>query len=234
MQAMLSVDILFNEKTQEVKNKAKSKLAPEFVYLINSFPFHSISNPKDQILATIDTHLPPYERATALVESYLQHISLFFRPVRREQIMEELIPKFYKRSRGAGHEPNAASARDSSEIVEHELALLLAVFACGAAGDLTLEACNEEGEMYQHLARCALSLHSVFEGTSLATVQAIALIGTYDMHSASAHTVESAFKLLSLSLCLGITVSNESSCVDYKTLLRCLFIYRLVFVRDLC
>lgn len=36
----------------------------------------------------IKERLPSYERATALVEAYLQHLSWFFRPVERDQIME--------------------------------------------------------------------------------------------------------------------------------------------------
>lgn len=197
----------FDESTQEIKRKAYSRLAPEIADLSKSFPFSPIHNPRDRIIAAIETRLPSYDRATALVEAYLQHVSLFFRPVKREQIMEELIPTFYMHRKG--------EQRDSSEIVEHQLALLLAVFACGAAGDLTLEACNEEGETYWQLARSALSLHSIFEGTSLTTVQAVALIGVYDIHSASVQTIESAFKLLTLALCLGISVSSCAAYVNY-------------------
>lgn len=118
--------------------------------------------------------MPSYDRATALVEAYLQHISSFFRPVSREQITEELLPKFFRRSSGGLRVPaSVAAPRSGTGILEHQLALL-AIFACGAAGDLTLEAsleaCDEEDETYRQLAQSALSLHSVFEGTSLATV----------------------------------------------------------------
>ena len=136
-----------------------------------------------------------------MVESYLQNTSSLFRPIKRDQIVEELIPLFYKR-RGP---PKQSTV--SSEIAAHQLALLLAVFACGAAGDLTQETCNEEGETYKQLAQCALGLYSVFEGTSLATVQALALMGAYDLYSASVQTLESAFKLLGLAHCLAITVN---------------------------
>ena len=156
------------------------------------------------MMQILESHLPSYDRATALVEVYVQHISFFFRPVKREQIVGELIPKFYKRH---GRDEKRA-AKDDAEITEHQLALLFAVFACGAAGDLTLDSCNEEGETYRQLARSALSLHSVFEGTSFATVQAVATIGAYDFHSASSQTIESAFKILSLALGLGITVHS--------------------------
>lgn len=115
--------------------------------------------------------MPSYDRATALVEAYLQHISSFFRPVSREQITEELLPKFFRRGSGGLRVPAAVAApRSGTEILEHQLALLLAIFACGAAGDLILEACDEEDETYRQLAQSALSLHYVFEGTSLAMV----------------------------------------------------------------
>lgn len=192
-----------------------SKLPVEVAHVAETFPFVPIRLPKDRILSAIESRLPSYDRASILVEAYLQNISSFFRPVRREQIMGELLPKFYK------HQDITQSPNDDHEIAAHQLALMLAVFACGAAGDLTMESCNEEGEMYKHLARSALGMHSVFEGTSLATVQALALVGAYDLYSASTETIESAFKLLGLAHCLGITVSlnhsflNPSSNTEY-------------------
>lgn len=206
-----SIQTAYDKRSEEVKRVVYSKLPPEITHLATTFPFSSINNSKETIIAAIESRLPTYERATALVEAYIQHIACFFRPVRREQIMEELIPKFFKRNRNARYEPvSSSSPRYGSEIFEHQLALLFAVFACGAAGDLTLEACNEEGETYRQLARSALSLHSVFEGTSLATVQAVALIGAFDVFSASMETIETPFKMLTLALSLGITVSSRN------------------------
>ena len=113
--------------------------------------------------------------------------------------MEELIPMFYKR---------ASAPTDPDEGFEaHHLALLLGVFAAGAAGDLTLEPQNEEGELYRQLGRTALSLHSIFEGTSLVTVQALALISVYDFFSCSTQTLDSAWKMVSMALCLASSVS---------------------------
>lgn len=173
----------------------------EIAHVSETFPFTPIRTPKERILMVINSHLPTYERATALVEAYLQNISSLFRPIRREQIIEELLPIFYSRRN------DARLLRNSSEVTAHQLALLFAVFACGATGDLTMDACNEEGETYKQLARSALSLYSIFEGTSLVTVQALALIGAYDLYSASTETIEAAFKLLALAHCLGISVS---------------------------
>ena len=178
-----------------------SKLPVEITYYTETFPFAPVYMPKDQIRKLIESQMPSYERATALAEIFLQHISFFFRPVGREQIMEELIPRFYK---------NRLQDRNESEggVVVHRLALLLAVFALGAIGDLAAEKPSEEGELYRQLARTALSLHSIFEGTSLATIQAVSLIGLYEFFSSNTRTLESAWKMQALSFSLGSSVCN--------------------------
>lgn len=162
---------------------------------------------KREILQLVLTRLPTYGRATALVEAYLAHLSCFFRPVQRAQIMEELLPRYYK------HKEKAV-LEDEKGVSVHELALLLSVLASGAAGDLTQEAFNEEGELYRHLARCALSLHNIFEGTSTATVQALSLVGAYDFFSANAETLETSWKMLSLTMCLASSVSVGPLCAN--------------------
>lgn len=154
------------------------------------------------MLPLILDHLPTYERTTSLVEAYLAHLSCFFRPIQREQIMEELLPRYYK------HRVEAF-AEDEKGVSVHELALLLAVLAIGATGDLTQEAANEEGWVYWHLARCALSLHNIFEGTSTSTVQALSLVGAYDFFSDNTQTLEATWKIQSLAMCLASSVSVQ-------------------------
>lgn len=181
------------------KMAIQSRLPAEILHFTETFPFSPVYIPKDQIRSLIESRLPTYERATALAEAYLQHISLFFRPVDREQLMEELIPMFYR---------NREQASDENETgtVVHRLSLLTAVFACGSMGDLTLETTNEEGELFRQLSRAALSLQSIFEGTSLATVQAVALLGLYEFFSCSSRTLESAWKMQALSFSLASSV----------------------------
>lgn len=177
----------------------QSRLPAEIVHFTETFPFSPVYVPKDQIRLLIESRLPTYERATALAEAYLQNVSLFFRPVDREQIIEELIPAFYKKRVQTGDENETGAA-------VHRLALLAAVFACGSMGDLTLETTNEEGELFRQLSRTALSLQSIFEGTSLATVQAVALLGLYEFFSCSSRTLESAWKMQALSFSLASSV----------------------------
>lgn len=152
----------------------------------------------------IKERLPSYERATALVETYLQHLSWFFRPVKRDQIMEELIPTFYKQR------ASVDTSESEAGLEAHQLALLFGVFAAGSAGDMTMEPYSAEGELYRQLGRAALSLHSIFDGTSLVTVQALSLIATYDFFSCNTQTLDTAWKLVSMALCLASSVCLSS------------------------
>ncbi|THH11525.1 hypothetical protein EW145_g571 [Phellinidium pouzarii] len=157
-------------------------LPAEINHAAEAFPFVlHVNLSKDQVLALIEARLPSYERATALVEAYLENVSWFFLPVQREQIMEVILPSIYKRQRSG--KPDLESGNDSNADVApniHGLALALALFACGATADLTLVPQNAEAGLYHHLARAALSLQSVFEGASLKTVQAVMLLAAYD------------------------------------------------------
>lgn len=177
-----------------------TSLPSEALYLPESLPFALAHLPKRAILEIALDRLPTYERATVLAEAYLTHLSCFFRPVLRDQIVKELLPRYYEH-RGK------ALTEDECGVRVHHLALLLAILAVGAAGNLTQEAHNDEGDLYCHLSRCVLGLHSIFEGTSMATVQALSLIGIYNFFSASTQTLESSWKLLSLSFCLASSVS---------------------------
>ena len=63
--------------------------------------------------------------------------------------MEELLPTVYRRK--------ATSSGNADNPIEiHDLALAFAVFACGAAGDLTQKPNNEEGRAYYTLARASM------------------------------------------------------------------------------
>lgn len=135
------------------------------------------------------------------MEAYLENLSWFFRPVGREQIMEELMPAAYKNRR------RTVGTNGFNCIDPHELSVLLAVFALGAVSDLTLMPTNNEGELYYHCCRAALNLKSVFDRTSLACVQAISIIANYDMFSCRSSTLDGSFKLMGLSNSLALQVS---------------------------
>ena len=96
----------------------------------------------------------------------------------------------------------------------HSIALLLAVFATGSAGDLTLPQYNEEAETFYHLALAALNFKNVFNGdpqdpgVTLETVQAVSLLGSYHMFSARKESTDACALIMNLAHCLAASVST--------------------------
>ena len=135
--------------------------------------------------------------------------------------MEELMPTIYKNRRmgnpslATGNSynryPEVLSSEDD-ESYEGEYAarlpLLLAVFALGAAGDLTQPIGSSDGELYHNMAKAALALRPVFSGASMETVQTVMMIATYDFCAARALTLEPAWKMMSLGLIIASSVCN--------------------------
>ncbi|KAL5504537.1 hypothetical protein ACEPAH_7198 [Sanghuangporus vaninii] len=190
---------------------SSSVLPSPVSYLSKTFPFTPLYLPTYEIQGYIEEKLPSYERASSLTEAYLENLSWFFRPVEREQIMGELIPIVYKKRRrtvnrnGSNGSQNGTPGMDSPTD-PHVLALLLAVFAAGAVADLTLPPWNDEADLYYHLARTALSLKPVFEGAGLHAVQAISLIGAYDLFACRKHEPEGSWKILTFSLSIAASI----------------------------
>ncbi|KAH8110513.1 hypothetical protein DFH11DRAFT_1547404 [Phellopilus nigrolimitatus] len=218
------------ESQRSINTDVPSTLPKQATQLSRSFPFAPVNLPVDEIQALIEEKLPSYERASALVEAYLENLSWFMRPIDREQIMEELIPTIYKKrytsysinsnSCTVSNTNSPVSTASSSETPAessaqahlqrhtdpHALALLLVVFAAGAVADMTLPPCNDEAELYYHLSRAAMSLKPVFEGASLQSVQAIVLIGAYDIFSCRKFSLDGAWKMLSFGLALAASI----------------------------
>ena len=86
-------------------------------------------------MAELTSHLPGLDRATSLIESFYGNVAWLSHPVERDQIVEEILPVFYP-----GLRPLSPELSHPSKA--HELALLLIMFACGAAGDQTQSPTN--------------------------------------------------------------------------------------------
>ncbi len=152
----------------------------------------------------IEAQLPEYGRASSLVEAFLENFSWSFRPLDREQIIEELFPGAYRRG------PNSVSGLGADEDVgpldPHDLALLLMVFSCGACADFSLPAAeNREAVLYYELACASLGLKSVLHNASLSAVQAISLVAMFEL--TRKNNLESSWKIMSLALTVAISVS---------------------------
>ncbi len=148
-----------------------------------------------ELQSLLEAHLPSRERASGLVESLLQNLSWFFQPVSREQVVGELIPKAYR------------SAKEKMDV--YDLGLLYMVFAVGAAADLTLTPFNQEGECYRHLARAALSVKSIFDAITLSAIQAVALMGSYEVVSGRRNGPDYGWKMMNLSMGLSSSVRRK-------------------------
>ncbi|OCB89593.1 hypothetical protein A7U60_g3191 [Sanghuangporus baumii] len=184
------------------------KLPESLTHAAKGFPLSQVQLPKEELLALLVEHLPTYERATALAEAYLENICWLPRSIQRDQIMEDLLPMLYK-----GKSLDLSSRKDDMGKYDgkhkmHHLALALALFACGAAGDLTLPPSNSEGKTYHTLALAALNTHSVMSpgGASLETVQTITLIAQYDFFSGDKSTLEAGWKIVSFALIVAASI----------------------------
>lgn len=127
-----------------------------------------------QVFELIENHLPSYQRACELVESYVGHAAWLFRSVPRKQLFDEMIPHFYKQA--AGEDVSLPSGDYSNP---HELALLLLCLAIGALVDLKQQPYNSEADHYCQLAQAALCIQPVLSNPTLVTIQALHLQSIY-------------------------------------------------------
>lgn len=180
-------------------------LPEEIMQASETFPFNSACIANKDLQPKILSYLPSKGRAVVLIEDYLETFSWYLKPVDREQILEELVPRFYD---GYSESCESQVSETDVDIPDHDLSLLFAVFACGAVAVRSLQPSSDEAEQYKHLSRAALVMTPIFNGTSVASIQAISMLGAYDFFSCRSNTVEMAWKLHSFALCLAASVSD--------------------------
>lgn len=178
-------------------------ISGELTRFSTSFPFTPLGTTGD-VRRLIESHLPPWDRAMHLAESYLTNAAWLFRGITREQLMDEMLPIIYKRP-----DAKACSFQDYSG--PHDLALLFLVFAVGALVDLNQEPYNAEGEHYHILGKAALCLQPVLEKPSLVAIQALWLLGIYTAMGSSEirgceTTMETAWSLAAVAAQLAQSV----------------------------
>lgn len=165
--------------------------------------------PTNAVYELIFSHLPSYELARHLSESYLERAAWLFGGVSKQQLMEEMLPLFYpERGRDSG---SPTGNIDYSE--SQSLGLLLFIFAIGALVEINQEPCNAEGERYYQLARAAMSLKPVFVMPSLVTIQALHLCSVYDAMTGNeardeSESMETSWGMFTLSAQLAQSVCH--------------------------
>lgn len=148
----------------------------------------------------LEAQLPPLQRATSLCELFLNHVSWLFRPINRDQVMDELMPKAYPKHSHVG------GGSHHFVLDAHELAMLFIIFGSAAAVDVTLPPFNSEAQRYAELCRAALSLGSVFENPSLLTIQTVAVLAHFDVVSGKENSMESSWRMMCLAFSLSSSV----------------------------
>lgn len=109
-------------------------VSAEVAHLSELFPFGA-SSTSDTAMSVLLSHLPERLRAWSLCETYIEHGGWLFRPVLRDEIINDFLTPIYK----LVQEPNPD---DTSTITPHKLAVLYLIFSMGALLDLTLDPCE--------------------------------------------------------------------------------------------
>ncbi|KAL5507234.1 hypothetical protein ACEPAH_6690 [Sanghuangporus vaninii] len=170
----------------------------ELIHSSRSFPFAPLflDQSEESLLSQLISYLPPFERATALYEAFFRNLSWLAAPVDRSSFVSEIVSLFYPRRKpglpGSIHADHA-----------HDLALLFALFACGAAGDLTQNPLNDEAVQYHTLAKAAMGVKSIMHGASLTGVQTLYLLGAYDIYTGQKKSQEDSWKMATLGSCMA-------------------------------
>lgn len=166
-----------------------------------AFPFTPMG-PSGAVREVIEGHLPNWERASYLTQTYCEQAGWLFHGVPKDQIIDELLPIYYSNGPLKPTDDNKSA---------HELALLFLVFAVGALVDLTQDPGNAEAEHYHQIARAAICLQPVLEKPSLVTIQALHLLSIYNAMSgnelsAKETSMETTWSLIVLAAHLAQTV----------------------------
>lgn len=178
-------------------------VSTEVAHLSNSFPFGTGGTwNTEKSLDIIYSLLPCQPRAWTLVETYMEHASWLFRPIKREELINDILSPVYKYLK----ERQDPISDASHYVSPHKLAVLFMIFALGALVDLTLPPYSAEAESYFHLSRAALSLRSVFDSPEMATVQAIVLMASYHSLGGRKYTMDSCWSLISFGAKLSQSV----------------------------
>ncbi|KZP18636.1 hypothetical protein FIBSPDRAFT_1046131 [Athelia psychrophila] len=138
--------------------------------------------------------LPSRPRAWSLCESFTEHCSWLYRPLQREELIQDILNPIYM-AKEEREDPNCLVA---TEISPHKFSCLYSVFSQGALADLAVRECSEEGDRYHHCARAALALRSIFDSPMVETVQAILIMSYYCNNFAQRYSRDSIWMLVSL------------------------------------
>ncbi|KAG5644077.1 hypothetical protein DXG03_009167 [Asterophora parasitica] len=195
------------------------QVSVEVSRLSAAFPF-GVEGDYDKALDLLFEYLPSQHRAWSLCETYMEHAAWSFRPLKRDEIVDDIMAPIYKSMK----ERRATDTPGPHTVFPHTLAVLFLVFALGGLVDLTLEPYSAESDTYYHLSRACMSLYSVFDSPEVSTVQAVVLMGAFQVLGAKKNTTDSSWNLISLGCklaqCIGLHRDSARFDLDAKTVER--------------
>ncbi|KAI0079109.1 hypothetical protein K474DRAFT_1659611 [Panus rudis PR-1116 ss-1] len=205
---LMASDIQFEDEDLEVPC-----LEQELASLSLASPFGGTFQDMDVVLDKLERNLPPHPRAWALCEAYLEHFTFWFRPIKRDELIDEILTPIYRSINDPDKRSYFPSMPGDGERCPHRLAVLFFILAVGALVDLTLPACNVEAEKYFQFGKAALSLRSIFDSPEIETVQAVSIMAAYQSACSQRYTNDSAWAIISLSVKLaqGLGLHRDSS-----------------------
>ncbi|KAJ7665739.1 hypothetical protein B0H17DRAFT_1184497 [Mycena rosella] len=169
-----------------------------FTTATEAFPFSSGRAPNwdpDQALDQLFSRLPPEARAWDLCERYYQNGCWTGMPVMQDEAVELLNLVYQER-----HRP----------VTAHQLAVLYVILALGALVDLDLPSYSSEADHYFDLGCAAMSVESLFENPTVATVQGLVLVAKYYSHGGSRYSVEGGWSMISLASSISQSIAKGS------------------------
>ncbi|KAF9445242.1 hypothetical protein P691DRAFT_795733 [Macrolepiota fuliginosa MF-IS2] len=175
----------------------------ELALFSQSFPLTPIGDTADAH-DLVRSHLPPWNLARTLADTYFEQVSWLYHGVTRSQVFDDMLPVIYYK------QPPLPGEDYSSP---HDLAVIFMIFAIGAL--VQPEPSNAEGEHFHQLGRAALALQSVLEKPSIVTIQALHLTSIYNGMSGSDlksdTSMELTWSLITLASHLSQTVPDRDS-----------------------
>lgn len=217
-----------DSSTPDSARESETRPLPQDLRMFSqAFPFTPMG-PSGAVRELIEGHLPNWERASYLAQTYCEQAGWLYHGVSKDQIMDELLPIHY-----SDGPPKATDDNKSA----HELALLFLVFALGALVDLTQEPENAEAEHYHQIARAAICLQPVLEKPSLVTIQALHMLSIYNAMSgnelsAKETSMETTWSLIVLAAHLSQTVCLIILLRDVRLLVLIRFPFYQVGLRE--
>ncbi|KAH9926912.1 fungal-specific transcription factor domain-containing protein [Fomitopsis serialis] len=188
------------------------ELPAELANLHLAFPLSFSDEGHERYLDQLEALLPMHPRASALCEAYLAHFTWYSRPIKRDELIDDILTPIYNsmKTNASGDRTGYRAGGTDSSRCPHLLAVLYLVLAIGALVDLTMPPCSAEAEKYYRLGRIALSMRSILDSPEIETVQAVTLMAAYHSLCTLRYSIESAWTLASLATKLAQSVHRDS------------------------